>query len=148
MCGCPSQALPPGTWPATQTCVPTRNQSSDPLVCRPALHPLSHTSQGKIVSVLVLLICVFCFSTMTMDWCYLINFKSYFYCNCWTQISVADEGNTEPVPTRLCNMLCSEWQNFQGKTTKAKHAIQSLVLCREELWIFEILSCYHPISKK
>ena len=35
-----------GTWPATQTCVLTGNQTSDPLVCRPVLNPLSHSSQG------------------------------------------------------------------------------------------------------
>ena len=35
-----------GTWPATQACSLTRNQTCDPLVCRPALNPLSHTSQG------------------------------------------------------------------------------------------------------
>ena len=37
-----------GTWPATQACVLTGNQSGDPLVCRPALNPLSHTSQGSV----------------------------------------------------------------------------------------------------
>ena len=34
------------TWPTTQACAPTGNWTSDPLVCRPALNPLSHTSQG------------------------------------------------------------------------------------------------------
>ena len=37
---------PPGTWPTTQACAPTGNRTSDPLVCRPALNPLSQTSQG------------------------------------------------------------------------------------------------------
>ena len=37
----------PGTWPATQAWVPTGNQTSDPLIRRPALNPLSHTSLGK-----------------------------------------------------------------------------------------------------
>ena len=36
-----------GTWPATQACALTRNRSDDPLVLRPTLNPLSHTSQGK-----------------------------------------------------------------------------------------------------
>ena len=35
-----------GTWPATQACALTGNQTSGPLVRRPALNPLSHTSQG------------------------------------------------------------------------------------------------------
>ena len=35
-----------GTWPAIQACALTGNQTSDPLVCRLALNPLSHTSQG------------------------------------------------------------------------------------------------------
>ena len=38
-----------GTWPATQACALTRNRSSDPLVSRPALSPLSHTSQGAFL---------------------------------------------------------------------------------------------------
>ena len=36
---------PLGTWPATQPCAPPGNQTSDPLVLRLALSPLSHTSQ-------------------------------------------------------------------------------------------------------
>ena len=35
-----------GTWPITQACALTRNRTGDPLVCRLALNPLSHTSQG------------------------------------------------------------------------------------------------------
>ena len=33
-----------GTWPATQACALTGNQTSDPLICRLALNPLSHMS--------------------------------------------------------------------------------------------------------
>ena len=36
-----------GTWPATQACALTGNQTGDPLVCKPVLNPLSHTTQGK-----------------------------------------------------------------------------------------------------
>ena len=39
-----------GNWPATQACALTGNQTCHPLVCRPVLNPLSHTSQGKILS--------------------------------------------------------------------------------------------------
>ena len=35
-----------GTWPTTQTYALTGNGTSDPLLCRLALNPLSHTSQG------------------------------------------------------------------------------------------------------
>ena len=35
-----------GTWPVTQACALTGNRTSDPLICRLALNPLSHTSQG------------------------------------------------------------------------------------------------------
>ena len=41
----------PGTCPATQACALTGSQTNDPLVRRPVLNPLSHTSQG-ITSVL------------------------------------------------------------------------------------------------
>ena len=37
-----------GTWPVTQACALTGNQTCDPLVCRPALNPLSSGSQGYI----------------------------------------------------------------------------------------------------
>ena len=36
-----------GTWPTTQACALTGNRTSDPLVLRPALNPLSYTSQGR-----------------------------------------------------------------------------------------------------
>ena len=45
MCGCLSHPLV-GTWPATQACALTGNRTSDPLVHRWALSPLSHTSQS------------------------------------------------------------------------------------------------------
>ena len=35
-----------GPWPATQVCALTENQTSNPLVHRLALNPLSHTSQS------------------------------------------------------------------------------------------------------
>ena len=34
-----------GTWPATQACALTGTQTSNPLVLRPALNPLSYTIQ-------------------------------------------------------------------------------------------------------
>ena len=35
-----------GTWSTTQACALTRNRTTDPLVYRLALNPLSHISQG------------------------------------------------------------------------------------------------------
>ena len=32
-----------GTWPATQAGALTAGQTGDPLICKPALNPLSHT---------------------------------------------------------------------------------------------------------
>ena len=40
-----------GTWPTTQACALTGNQTGDLLVCRLVLNPLSHTSQGTTVLV-------------------------------------------------------------------------------------------------
>ena len=37
------------TWPATQACALTGNQTNDPLVHRPALNPLRHTSRGPLI---------------------------------------------------------------------------------------------------
>ena len=39
-----------GTWPATQACAMTGNQTGDALVCRLVLNPLSYTSQGRFIS--------------------------------------------------------------------------------------------------
>ena len=36
-----------GTWPTTRACGPAGNQTRDPLLHRPALNLLSHTSQGR-----------------------------------------------------------------------------------------------------
>ena len=36
---------PLGTWPTIQACALTGNQTGNPLVRNPAIHPLSHTSQ-------------------------------------------------------------------------------------------------------
>ena len=43
MCGCLSIAPLLGTWPTTEACALTGNQTGDSLVHRPALNPLSHT---------------------------------------------------------------------------------------------------------
>ena len=37
-----------GIWPATQACALTGNRTDDPMVCRPALNPLSHTRQSHV----------------------------------------------------------------------------------------------------
>ena len=42
----PLVCFPLGNWPTTQACALTRNWTGNPLVHRPALNPLSHTSQG------------------------------------------------------------------------------------------------------
>ena len=39
-----------GTWPATQACALTGNRTGNPLVHRPVLNPLSHTSQGHCMN--------------------------------------------------------------------------------------------------
>ena len=44
----PFMCSPLRTWPITQACALTRNQTSDPLLCSPALNPLSHTSQVNL----------------------------------------------------------------------------------------------------
>ena len=46
--GCLSRVPQLGTWPATQACALTGNQTSDLLVRRLTLNPLGHTSQGYI----------------------------------------------------------------------------------------------------
>ena len=38
-----------GTWSATQACALTGNQTNDPLVSRPELNLLSHTSHGHFI---------------------------------------------------------------------------------------------------
>ena len=47
----------PGTSPATQACALGGNQTGNPLVCGPALNPLSHTSLGRILSTVTVSVC-------------------------------------------------------------------------------------------
>ena len=47
-CVVASHVPPLGIWPTTQGCALTGNPTGDPLVCIPALNPVSHTSQGQI----------------------------------------------------------------------------------------------------
>ena len=47
---------PLGTWPATQACALTGNQTSNPLLHSLVLNPLSHTSQGTTDSFIVSII--------------------------------------------------------------------------------------------
>ena len=42
-----------GTWPETQACALIGNRTSDPLVCRLALNPLSHTSHSSTFFILI-----------------------------------------------------------------------------------------------
>ena len=49
MCGCLLCALHWETWPATQACALSGNQTGDPLVCRLVLSSLSCTRQGRTV---------------------------------------------------------------------------------------------------
>ena len=57
-----------GTWPKTQACALTENQTGDPVVCRPALNPLSHTSQGAFfISVTVFLNLQYFFLVLFQD---------------------------------------------------------------------------------
>ena len=45
-----SQAPPLGSWPAAQACALTGNRTSDPVVHRLVLNPLSLTGQGSCAS--------------------------------------------------------------------------------------------------
>ena len=61
-----------GTWPTTQACALTGNQTCDLLVCRLVLNPLSHTSQGSHILFSAQILCVF-------FW--------HQYLNCWSSFS-------------------------------------------------------------
>ena len=60
-----------GTWPTTPACSLTGNRTSNPLLCRPALNPLSDTSQTKFS---VLSSFVSCYSL-----CFKVDFVWYKY---------------------------------------------------------------------
>ena len=51
-CVVASYVPPLGTWPTTQACALTGNKTGNPLVCRPALSPLSHISQSETIKLL------------------------------------------------------------------------------------------------
>ena len=79
--GCLSHTPQPGTWPTTQACTLIGNQTRDPLVCRPTLSPLSHTSQDFYLCVCV---CVCWLLISTFIFLFIPSFgstKSIFYCS-------------------------------------------------------------------
>ena len=47
------------TWPATQACALMGNWTGDPLIHKPALNPLSHTSQGRTMIYFLYLFIIF-----------------------------------------------------------------------------------------
>ena len=49
-----------GTWPTTQACALTGNQTCDPLVHSLVLNPLSHTSQGWFFIIELLVFFIYC----------------------------------------------------------------------------------------
>ena len=53
--GCLSHTPLLGTRPATQACALTGNQAGDPLVHRPVLNPLNHTSQGSCIFLTIIM---------------------------------------------------------------------------------------------
>ena len=57
-----------GTWTTTQVCALTGNRTSDPLLLRPTLNPLSYTSQGE-KKFFQLIIAHFCDSKCHMYTC-------------------------------------------------------------------------------
>ena len=67
MCGCISHALR-----STQACALTGNRTGDPLVFRPVLSPLSHTSQGYSL--------FFDISSHTLSWVNFEKFKNNSVC--------------------------------------------------------------------
>ena len=54
-----------GTWPATQACALTGNQTCDSLVCRPVLNPLSYTSQ--VTNIYIFFICMYIHIQLTFE---------------------------------------------------------------------------------
>ena len=44
----PLTCSPLGTWPTTQACAPTGNQSSNPLLLRLAFNPLNHPARADL----------------------------------------------------------------------------------------------------
>ena len=68
-----------GTWPATQACALTGNRTGDPLVRRPVLNPLSHTSQARF-NFLIQFFNIFIFRNKTDDLIPGIILHRYHYC--------------------------------------------------------------------
>ena len=54
-CVVASRVTPTGYWPKTQACALTGDPTSDPLVCKPVLNSLSHTSQTYLSPIFICL---------------------------------------------------------------------------------------------
>ena len=101
----PLTCPPLGTWPTTQACAPTGNRTGDPLVPRPALNPLSHTSQGEghlfqiIISYVVISNSLFFLSSSWLFFslfCYLHVIKyTYFKCKFYQSYTCKHHSNQD-----------------------------------------------------
>ena len=88
MCDCLSCApYLLGTWPATQVCALTGNQTSNSLVCRLVFNPLSHTSQGHLHSLYIFATAT-CFRMLIKPPMIPCTFSSCIYHNCIWKLSV------------------------------------------------------------
>ena len=116
-----------GTWPATQSCALTwGNQTGDPLVCRPALNPLSYIARQKCI---ILLFCwkpCVCFRRLIFlpvqlfclpDSYIFVSKWTHMWTNviltCWLHILQAGQekkyvGNSIPLPFKVIKIFMSE----------------------------------------
>ena len=84
----PLMCLQLGTWPVTQAYALTGNRTGNPLVLRPALNPLSYTSQGNAT----LFYCSNCFSVRFWELFHLApvpsdTFPIFFFFAFWRPIT-------------------------------------------------------------
>ena len=74
-----------GTWPTTQAPALTGNPTSDPLVHKPALNPLSHPSQKILISLIYLFLIKHPFVCLLATYNYsflnlrIVKFKTYVW---------------------------------------------------------------------
>ena len=129
-----------GTWPATQACALTGNETGYPLVRRPVLNPLSHTSWGHIQSFNVNNIICCDVHSSVFGRCFLIRLRKlplrppfFFWISCWIL--------PNDFPSLVYVMEHADWFSNSPQTMHYWHE-PHLVVVRYSLYMLRDWVCW------
>ena len=126
---------PLGTWPTTQACSLTGNQTCNSLIHRPVLNPLSHTSQGTIrVYMYIYYFILF----------YFILFLWLLYYSCTNfPLLLSPVPSTPPLPQSILNLFSLSMGCLYLSFNQTIPLLSSIIPLHLHLWSLPVCSCFH-----